>query len=60
MQLTTHYLRPVGLKSGTLACTAEVLHAGRRLVTAEARLFDASGQLCGHATSTCMILPQPP
>jgi acyl-coenzyme A thioesterase PaaI-like protein len=33
-----------------------VLHFGRRIATAEARLLDHEGVLLAHATSTCMVL----
>jgi acyl-coenzyme A thioesterase PaaI-like protein len=33
-----------------------VVHAGKRVATAEARLEDLSGKLYAHATSTCIVL----
>ena len=32
-----------------------VLHSGRQLATAEARIVDASGKLYAHATTTCLV-----
>ena len=32
-----------------------MIHVGGRVATAEARLTDASGNLYGHATTTCMV-----
>jgi acyl-coenzyme A thioesterase PaaI-like protein len=29
---------------------------GGRIATAEGRIVDASGQLCAHATTTCILL----
>jgi acyl-coenzyme A thioesterase PaaI-like protein len=43
----------------SVRCEGEVINAGRTTVTAEHRLFDASGRLCGHATSAlALIRPQ--
>lgn len=44
-------------QTGEIRCEGRVLHAGRRLATAEARVTDARGKLYGHATSACMIFP---
>jgi acyl-coenzyme A thioesterase PaaI-like protein len=33
-----------------------VVHAGKRVATAEARLEDPAGKLYAHATSTCIVL----
>jgi acyl-coenzyme A thioesterase PaaI-like protein len=32
-----------------------VIHRGRRTALAQAQLFDGSGRLVAHATSSCMI-----
>ena len=61
LDLTTKFLRPVSLASGTLTCEGIVLNTGRRTALAQAQITDARGALVAHATSTCMILevPQP-
>jgi uncharacterized protein (TIGR00369 family) len=56
MDLHIRYFKPLTLKSGTVRCEAEVINAGRTTVTAEGRLFDAAGRLCGHATSTLALV----
>ncbi|HSD81505.1 MAG TPA: PaaI family thioesterase [Solirubrobacteraceae bacterium] len=48
------YVRP--LRSGRATCTGEVLHAGRRLATATARVTDDAGRLLAHGTATCAVL----
>lgn len=59
MDLSVRYFKPLTMKSGTARCEGEVINAGRTTVTAEGRLFDAAGRLCGHATSTlALIRPQ--
>ena len=36
-----------------------VVHCGRQLATAEARLVDANGTLYAHATTTCLVFELP-
>ena len=39
------FVRPIGRDTGRIVCTGEVLHAGRRMATAEGRLVDGDGRL---------------
>jgi uncharacterized protein (TIGR00369 family) len=55
IDLHVTFVRAVTAASGRLRCEGEVVHAGRRLATAQARLLDAQGRLCAHAVSSCMI-----
>jgi uncharacterized protein (TIGR00369 family) len=43
--------------TGVLTCEAKVVHAGGRVMTAEARVTGADGKLYAHGTSTCLIIP---
>ena len=36
-----------------------VVHAGRQLATAEARIVDADGKLYAHGSTTCLVFPAP-
>lgn len=56
LELKVNLVRPVTAKTGKLICTGTVIHVGRSVATAEARVEDAQGKLYAHATSTCMIL----
>ncbi|WBP90697.1 PaaI family thioesterase [Kitasatospora cathayae] len=60
-QLNVHMLRPLFADSELLRCEGVVLHVGRTMATAEARVVGAeSGKLYAHATTTCAILrPRP-
>ncbi|MER6298254.1 PaaI family thioesterase [Kitasatospora sp. NPDC001539] len=60
-QLNVHMLRPLFADSGLLRCEGVVLHLGRTMATAEARVVGAeNGKLYAHATTTCAILaPRP-
>lgn len=55
LDLTTKFLRPVTLASGTLRCEGTVINRGRTTALSEARLFDAADRLVAYATSSCMI-----
>jgi uncharacterized protein (TIGR00369 family) len=56
--LHVRFVRPITTASGRLRCEATVLHLGRTLATAEARLTDAAGKLCAHGTTACAILTE--
>ncbi len=55
LDLSVKFLRGVTVDSGRLRAEGSVLQRGRRTALAQAELFDASGKLVAHATSTCMI-----
>ena len=46
----TNLLRPI------TATTGKLIHAGKRVATAEGRLEDAAGKLYAHASTTCIVL----
>ena len=56
LEFKLNLVRAVTMKSGTLRATGRVVHGGKSTATAEARLEDAAGALCAHATTTCIIL----
>jgi uncharacterized protein (TIGR00369 family) len=60
LDLTTKFLRPVTLASGTLRCEGTVLSRGRTTALAEARLTDVKGHLVAHATSSCLLFEAAP
>ena len=55
LDLTVKFLRPVTTDSGRLRAEGQVIQRGRRTSLAQAQLFDGSGKLVAHATSSCMI-----
>jgi uncharacterized protein (TIGR00369 family) len=59
LDLTVKFLRPVTVDSGQLRCEGTVINRGRSTALAEARLFDESGRLVAHATSTCLLFEIP-
>jgi hypothetical protein len=52
LDLTVKFLRPVTSESGRLRAEGSVLQRGRRTALAQAQLFDGSGRLVAHATSS--------
>ena len=55
-ELKVNLVRPISADTGELRCEANVIHVGRRVATAEAKLTDANGKLYAHGTTTCLIL----
>lgn len=56
VDLHVRYTRPIMLDGGPVRCAAEIVHVGRTIATAEARMTDLSGKLYGHATISCAIV----
>lgn len=56
VDLNVTFVRPVTRDTGRVECVAEVVHAGRSIATATARIVDGDGRLYATATTTCMIL----
>lgn len=57
IDLGIKYVRKLDSNSGTLFATATVLHAGRSMLTAEAKVADAAGVLYAHGTGTFLVYP---
>jgi uncharacterized protein (TIGR00369 family) len=47
------------LKTPRVRAEGKVLHCGRQLATAEARLYGADGTLYAHGTTTCLVFELP-
>ena len=56
IETKVNFTRPLTKDSGRVRAEARVLGAGRRILTAEARVTDAKGRLVAHGTSTVMAL----
>jgi uncharacterized protein (TIGR00369 family) len=56
LELKVNYVRAVQTSGVTLTATGTVIHAGRRVATAEGRVVDDRDRLIAHATTTCLIL----
>jgi uncharacterized protein (TIGR00369 family) len=56
LEAKTNLVRAVTSDTGKLRAIGKLLHLGKRIATAEARLEDAAGKLYAHATTTCIVL----
>lgn len=57
-ELKINYTRTIRTNSGTLRAEGSVVHRGRRMATAEARLIGLSdGKLYAHGSTTCFLFP---
>jgi uncharacterized protein (TIGR00369 family) len=56
LEAKTNLVRAVTSSTGKLRAIGKVLHLGKRVATAEARLEDREGKLYAHATTTCIVL----
>ncbi|QJR15587.1 PaaI family thioesterase [Usitatibacter palustris] len=57
LEIKVNYVRSI-TPGMTVRATGEIVHAGRRVATSEAKLTDAEGKLLAHGTTTCLILPR--
>ena len=55
--LHVRFVRPMRADTGRVLADCHVVHAGRRLATAEGQLVaESGGTLFAHATTSCLIL----
>jgi uncharacterized protein (TIGR00369 family) len=55
--LHVHYVRAMTADTGRVLADSQVVHVGRKLATAEGRLYaEADEKLFAHATTSCLIL----
>jgi uncharacterized protein (TIGR00369 family) len=52
-ELSINIVRPASHKTGPLRAVGTLIHGGRQIATAEARIEDEAGKLYAHATTTC-------
>jgi uncharacterized protein (TIGR00369 family) len=59
VQLNINLIRAITTKTKKLRAIGTVIHSGRQMATAEAKLIDADDKLYAHGTTTCLIFPIP-
>jgi acyl-CoA thioesterase len=58
VELNVSYVRKIDASTGELTCEANVLHAGRTMITAEAKITGPDGKLYAHGTGTFLVYPK--
>jgi len=56
LELSTNFVRAITQSTGRVYAEGRVVHAGGRVITTEARVYDDSNTLYAHAKSTCLVL----
>jgi uncharacterized protein (TIGR00369 family) len=56
LEVKINYVRPITSETGLIRAEGKVIHSGKRIATAEGRLFDSAEKLYAHGTTTCLIL----
>lgn len=57
LEIKISFIRPIREDSGPLKAEGKVISVGKRIGTAEGRIFDAQNRLYAHGTTTCLIFP---
>jgi uncharacterized protein (TIGR00369 family) len=58
-ELSVNFVRALTPRVGRVRAEGKVIHCGKQLATAEARLFGPDGSLYAHATTTCLVFELP-
>jgi uncharacterized protein (TIGR00369 family) len=57
LEVKVNFARPITRDTGRVVCEGRIVHRGRTIATAEARLVaDAGGKLLAHGTATCLLM----
>lgn len=56
LEIKVNLTRAITASTGRLCALGEVVHRGRRVATAEARLVDDHGKVFAHGSTTCLLL----
>lgn len=57
IELKVNYVRRIDAEVGRLLCTGTVIHAGRTMLTADAKITDDKGKLYAHGSGTFLVYP---
>jgi uncharacterized protein (TIGR00369 family) len=55
LEMKINFTRAITRKTGTLSCTATLIHGGSRTATSEGRVVDAEGNIYAHGTATFIL-----
>lgn len=56
LEIKVNYVRAMTAATGAVRAEGHVIHVGKRVATAEARLVDKDGKLYAHASTTCLVM----
>ena len=56
VETKVNFSRPITADTGRVRAEGRVVGKGRRIISCDARVVDASGRLLAHGTSTLMVL----
>ncbi|OGB30614.1 MAG: aromatic compound catabolic protein [Burkholderiales bacterium RIFCSPLOWO2_12_FULL_61_40] len=59
-ELGVNLVRAIGPKVTRVRAEGKIIHCGRQLATAEARIVGPDGTLYAHATTTCLVFEMKP
>jgi uncharacterized protein (TIGR00369 family) len=59
-ELSVNIVRSASDKTGPLRAIGQVIHSGKQMATAEAKILDEQGRLYAHATTTCFVFDAMP
>lgn len=57
IEMKVNYVRKLTAENSPVFCTGTVIHAGRTMFTAEARVTDSAGKLYAHGSGTFLVYP---
>ncbi len=55
LEMKINFTRAVTRETGTLTCSATIVHAGARTATAEGRIVDTDGKVYAHGSATFIL-----
>ncbi len=58
IELKVNYVRKIDVATGRLICIGNVVHFGRTMSTAEAKVLDEAGKLYAHGSGTFLVYPK--
>ena len=56
LEIKVNFTKPITAQAGELRAEGRAIHVGSRTATAEGRIYDATGVLYGHGTTTLLLM----
>ena len=55
LEIKVNFIRPLTIDAGSVQCNGRIIHIGRRIAMAEAKMIGQQGKLYALANTTCML-----